>query len=334
MTDATPGRLMTVGAALRDALDVALALDAKVVLLGEDVADPAGGVFGVTKGLSTTHGEVRVRSTPIAEQAIIGAAVGAALNGYRPVAEIMLMDFLAMGLDQLAQHGARTRYLSGGEVGVPMTVRTAAGAGPGLGGQHASMLEAWLVHTPGLKVVAPATPADAKGLLLSAIFDDDPVVVVEPLPLYWDDACAAAVPDGDVRVPIGRAEVRRTGRDATIVTYGRPLHDCLAMANAVAAEGLDVEVVDLRTLAPWDEETVVSSVAKTRNAVVVHDAVTRGGFGAEVASRIHEELFADLEHPVLRVGAPPTPPPYAANLEAARVPGPDAIRAALDRITT
>lgn len=320
-------------AALNDALDVALATDPDVFLLGEDIADPSGGVYKVTRGLSTKYGERRVRATPISEQAIVGAAVGAAIAGKRPVAEIMIMDFLAVCWDQVANHAAKIRYMSGGQTRVPLTLRVSAGAGMQFGAQHSDLYEAWAVHTPGLKVVVPSTPADAKGLLLSSVFDDDPVLFVEHALLYRARSIAEPVPEGDARVPLGQAVVRRPGRDVTLVSYGRQVHDCLTAAGRLAAEGIECEVIDLRTLVPLDEVTVLESVARTRNAVVVHEAVARGGFGAEVSSRIHETLFADLEHPVVRVGAPATPVPYARELEQAYLPQAADIEAAVRRIT-
>ncbi len=321
VTDEAPAaRVMPVGSAINEALDIAMGLDPNVFLLGEDIAEPSGGVYKITKGLSEKYGKARVRKTPIAEQAIIGAAVGAAIAGKRPVAEIMIMDFLAVCLDQVSNHAAKIRYMSGGQTTVPMVIRTSAGAGMGFGAQHSELLEAWLVHTPGIKVVVPSTPADFKGLLLSAIFDDDPVLFVEMMQLYWNPAFAGPVPEGDVRVPLGSAAVRQTGTDLTLLSYGRQVHDCLAVAGRLREEGASVEVVDLRSLVPLDEDTVFRSVAKTKNAVVVHEAVTRGGFGAELSSRIHEELFSDLERPVQRVGAANTPVPFAKNLEADFMP--------------
>lgn len=328
MTSTEP-RVLPAAAAINEALDIALGLDPSVFLLGEDIAEPSGGVYKVTRGLSEKYGKDRVRKTPISEQAIVGAAVGAAIAGKRPVAEIMIMDFLAVCLDQISNHAAKIRYMSGGQTTVPLVIRTSAGAGMGFGAQHSELLEAWFVHTPGIKVVVPSTPADFKGLLLSAIFDDDPVLFVEMMQLYWNPAFAGPVPEGDARVPLGSAAVRRTGTDVTLLSYGRQVHDCLAVAATLAGEGASVEVLDLRTLVPLDEATVLQSVAKTKNAVVVHEAVTRGGFGAELSSRIHEELFSDLERPVVRVGAANTPVPFASNLEAAFVPGPAAIEAAV-----
>jgi pyruvate dehydrogenase E1 component beta subunit len=319
------------GLAINQALDIAMGLDPKVLLLGEDIADPGGGVYKVTRGLSTKYGTERVRKTPISEQAIVGASVGAAIAGYRPVAEIMIMDFLAVCLDQVSNHAGKIRYMSGGQTTVPMVIRTSAGAGMGFGAQHSELLEAWAVHTPGIKVAIPSTPADAKGLLLTAIFDDDPVLFVEPMMMYWNPAFAGVVPEGDVRVPFGVADVKRSGTDVTVISYGKQVHDCLAVADALAGEGIGVEVVDLRTLVPCDEATVLASVARTSRAVVVHEAVTRCGFGAELSSRIHEELFGQLAAPVQRVGAANTPVPYAKNLEAEFVPQQRDIEAAIRR---
>jgi len=317
--EAPPAVPMAMG--INQALDIAMGLDPKVILLGEDIAEPSGGVYKVTAGLSTKYGDHRVRKTPISEQAIVGAGVGAAIAGYRPVVEIMIMDFLAVCLDQVTNHAGKIRYMSGGQTTVPMVIRTSAGAGRGFGAQHSELLEAWAVHTPGIKVAIPSTPADAKGLLLTAIFDDDPVLFVEQMMMYWDaKAFGGPLPEGDVRVPFGVADVKRTGSDVTLISYGRQVHDCLAVAEQLAGEGIDCEVVDLRTLVPLDEATVLASVSKTKRAVVVHEAVTRCGFGAELSSRIHEELFGELAGPVGRVGGANTPVPYASNLEADFIP--------------
>jgi len=329
---AVASRTMPFAMAVNEALDVAMGLDERVFLLGEDIAEPSGGVYKVTKGLSTKYGDHRVRKTPISEQAIIGSAVGAAIAGFRPVAEIMIMDFLAVCLDQVSNHAAKIRYMSGGQTTVPMVIRTSAGAGMGFGAQHSELLEAWAVHTPGIKVVVASTPADAKGLLLSAIFDDDPVLFVEQMMLYWNPAYAGEVPEGDHRIPLGRADVKRPGSHVSLISYGKQVHDCLAVAETLAGEGIDAEVVDLRTLVPLDIDTVLESVARTRNAVVVHEAVTRCGFGAELSAQIHEALFADLEHPVQRVGAKNTPVPYAKPLETAYVPQAADIEAAIRRV--
>jgi pyruvate dehydrogenase E1 component beta subunit len=312
--------------ALGAALAGALAADPTVLLLGEDLADPGGGISQVTKGLSTTFGTDRVRDTPISEAAIVGAAVGAAVSGLRPVAELMIMDFISIALDQLVNHAAKARYMSGGLLSVPLTLRTAVFGGIGSGATHSQTLEAWLAHIPGLKVVVPSTPADAKGLLTSCIFDDDPCVFVENVALY---GTRGPVPTGDHRVPLGRAAVVRPGRDVTLVAYGRTVRDALAAAEQLAAEGIEVEVVDLRSLVPFDAETVLASAARTRRVVVAHHATRFAGFGAEVAAVIGEELFGTLEAPVRRVGAAFAPIGSAAVLEAAVMPSAASLVAAV-----
>lgn len=317
-TTATATRVLPMTEAIHDALDVAMDLDDSVFELGEDIQDPKGGGFGIHKGLEAKFGSDRVRCTPITEQAIMGAAVGSAIAGMRPIAEIMLMNFMTVASDQLINHAAKLRYMSGGVTPVPLTVRTSTGAGMGFGAQHSDMLEAQLVHTPGLKVVVPSTAADAKGLLLSCIFDDDPCVMVEMTSLYF--AAKDEVPVGDYRVPLGKARIARAGSDLTLISYGRQVLDCLAIAQQLAGEGISLEVLDLRSLQPLDTDAIFTSVAKTRRAVVVHEAVTRGGFGAEVATLIHSELFGELAGPVGRVGGANTPVPYASTLEQAFLP--------------
>jgi acetoin:2,6-dichlorophenolindophenol oxidoreductase subunit beta len=319
----------SVRAAITGALDDALAADDTVVLLGEDIADPSGGVFGVTKGLSTKYGVDRVRDTPISEQAIVGAAIGAALGGLRPVAEVMFMDFLGLVLDQLANHAAKLRYMSGGRTPVPMVLRTAVGGGLQVGAQHSQMLEAWLTHVPGLKVVVASTASDARGLLLAAIADDDPCVFIEQVPLL-----SRRGPVDDSPVPLGRADIKRPGTDVTVVTYGRQVHDALAVAESLAPTGPDVEVLDLRTLSPLDIEAVLESVGRTRRCVVLHEAVVTGGFGAELAALISEALFGRMLAPVLRVGAVSAPLPYAKSLERLALPGPERLLAAITRATS
>lgn len=318
-TKAAAPRTIGMVKAINEALDVALGLDDSVFALGEDIQEPSGGGFGIHQGLGTKYGASRVRHTPISEQAIMGAAIGAAISGMRPVAEIMLMNFVHVCADQLVNHAAKLRYMSGGRTPVPLTVRTATGTGGGFGAQHSDMLEGPLAHTPGLKVIVPSNPADAKGLLLSAIFDDDPCVFVEMTGLYF--AAKGDVPRGDYRVPLGKARIARPGSDVTLLTYGRQVVDSLTAAANLAAEGIDVEVIDLRTLYPLDIDTVLASVARTGRAVVVHEAVRRGGFGAELAATVHEELFGELSSPVRRIAAPDTPVPYAKSLEDAYLPG-------------
>ncbi|SIN62560.1 pyruvate dehydrogenase E1 component beta subunit [Parasphingorhabdus marina DSM 22363] len=314
MSDEKPQEIMF-AQACNMAMARAMADDDKVILLGEDIADKeGGGVFKVTAGLSEKYGTDRVRSTPISEQAIVGAAVGSALVGYRPVAEIMLMNFITVAMDQLVNHAAKLRFMSGGQTSVPLTIRTTTGAGTGLGGQHSDMLEAWLAHVPGLKVVAASNPADAYGLLYSSIMDDNPVVFIENTPTYFTKGPA---PAPDHVVPLGKASVPREGTDISLITYGRGVGASHAVAEKLAGEGISCEIIDLRTIAPFDEETVLKSVAKTRAAVVVHEAVKNFGTGAEISSRIHEELFSDLKAPVGRVGSGYAPVPFSPTIEKA-----------------
>lgn len=323
----SPTKKINMVQAIAMALDRAMGQDQSVVVLGEDIADPqGGGVFKCTAGLSTKYGTDRVKSTPIAEQAIMGAAVGAALGGMRPVAEIMLMNFMAVGMDQLVNHAAKLRFMTGGQTHVPLTVRTATGAGFGTGGQHADYLESWFAHTAGLKVVAPSTPADAYGLLLSCIFDDDPCVFIENLPLYF---VPGEAPVPGARVPLGKAKVVREGRDVTVISYSRTMLEVLAVAAELAKRDISVEVIDLRSIAPLDMDTVRASVAKTRRAVVAHEAQVDFGVGAEVAARLHRDLFGQLLAPVGRVGAARSPVPFSKSLETAYLPTPERISAAI-----
>lgn len=318
---------ITLVQALHDAMDEAMALDDSVFLMGEDIGDlEGGGVRKITKGLSTKYGDARVRSTPISEQAIIGAAVGAAIVGMRPVAEIMLMNFTAVCMDQIVNHAAKLRFMSGGQTHVPLTIRTTSGTGRSTGGQHADMLEAWFAHTAGLKVVAPSTPAEAKGLLLSCIFDDDPCIFIEHGPSYQTKG---PVPTPGERIPLGKARIAREGADVTFIGYSRTVNDCAVAAETLAKEGVSVEIVDLRTVSPIDWETVLKSVAKTRRAVVAHEAVRNFGVGAEISARINEELFGDLKAPVQRLGAAFCVNPFAKPLETAFIPGVAQIEAAI-----
>lgn len=304
---------ITFGQAFHLALSEAMANDPKVILLGEDIADEqGGGVYKTTLGLSAKYGVQRVRSTPIAEQAIVGAAIGAALAGYRPVAEIMLMNFMTVAMDQIVNHAAKLRFMSGGQSTVPLTLRTVSGAGRGFGGQHSDMLEAWFAHVPGLKIATAANPADAKGLLLSCIEDDNPTIFIENTPTY---RTLGPPPPPGYRVPLGKAAIARAGSDLSIIGYGRPIADALSVADELGRQGVSVEVVDLRTIAPFDAETVLSSVAKTRRALIVHEAVKEFGVGAELSARIHEELFSQLKSPVRRVGSRYSPVPFSSVLE-------------------
>jgi pyruvate dehydrogenase E1 component beta subunit len=314
--------------AINMALDTAMEKDPRVFVLGEDVADAqGGGVFKATQGLSTKYGDARVRATPISEQAIMGAAIGAAVNGMRPVAEIMFMNFLTVCMDQVVNHAAKLRFMSGGKTSVPLTIRCTTGAGVGFGGQHSDMLEAWFAHVPGMRVVTASTPADAYGLLLSAIEGEDPTLVIENIMTY---GVQGAPPDLGHRVPLGKARIVRPGDDITVITYGRPVLAATKVAEELAKdEGVSVEIIDLRTIAPFDAETVLKSVAKTRRAVVLHEAVQAFGVGAEISSRIHEELFSELKAPVRRLGSKYSPVPYSSPLERAFLADEDEIRAAI-----
>jgi pyruvate dehydrogenase E1 component beta subunit len=315
--------------AYRMALEEALESDPSVLLLGEDIGDKeGGGVFKVTKGLSTKYGAHRVRTTPISEQAILGAAVGAALAGMRPVAEIMLMNFITVAMDQIVNHAAKLRFMSGGQTGVPITIRTRTGAGAGTAGQHSDMLEAWFAHVAGMKVVVPSTPADAKGLLTACIFDDDPCLFIED---GLTRALTGPAPPPGHRVPLGKAHVARSGSDVSVIGYGRPLRDTLVIAERLAQEGIQVEVVDLRTVSPLDTDGILKSVAKTRRAVVVHEAPRSFGVGAEVAARIQEHLYGQLAAPVLRVASRDVTVPFAKVLETEYLYKPTEIESAIRR---
>lgn len=320
-------RRMNMSQAIAMAMYDAMELDSSVIALGEDIADPqGGGVFKCTAGLSDRFGTERVRSTPIAEQAIMGAAVGAALAGMRPVAEIMLMNFITVAMDQVVNHAAKLRFMTGGQTHVPLTIRTATGAGFGTGGQHADYLEAWFAHTAGIKVVAPSTPADAYGLLLSCIFDDDPCLFVESLPLYF--AMGDAPVSGE-RIPLGKAKVVREGSDVTVVSYSRTMVEVQAVAKELEKRDISVEVIDLRSIVPLDMDTVLASVAKTGRLVVAHEAQVDFGVGAEIATRVHRELFGQLRAPVGRVGAARSPVPFSKALEDAFIPTKQRITAAI-----
>lgn len=296
--------------AIRQGLWEEMERDERVFLLGEDIG-VYGGAFKVTEGFLERFGEERVIDTPISEAAIVGAAIGAALVGLRPVAEMQFIDFISIAFDQLTNFAAKCRYRWG--AAVPIVVRGPCGGGVHGGPFHSQNVEAYFFHTPGLKIVEPATPYDAKGLIKAAIRDDDPVLYFEHKYLYR--RIRGEVPEGDYIVPIGKADVKRPGRDVTILTYGWMLHKSLEAAEIVASEGIEVEVVDLRTLLPLDDETILSSVAKTGRAVIVHEDTRTGGIAGEIAMRINERIFEYLEAPVMRVTAPDTPIPFSPPLE-------------------
>jgi pyruvate dehydrogenase E1 component beta subunit len=295
--------------------------------MGEDIAE-MGGSMGVTQGLLDEFGADRVRNTPISEMAIVGTGIGAAMQGMRPVVEIMYEDFLTLSLEQIVNQAAKHRYMSGGQVTVPLTIRTQGGAGWSPGAQHAQQLEAWLVHIPGLKVVYPSTPTDVRGLLWSAIYDDNPIVFFEHRLLY---PIKEQVPDELEPIPLGKARVIREGSDVTVIAIGPLVHRAVAAAKQAEEDGISVEIVDPRTLQPLDEETLVASVKKTNRAVVAHEAVTRMGFGAEVTAILQEQAFDWLDAPIERVGAKFTPLPFAPVMEQFVVPQPDDVLAAIRR---
>ena len=309
-------RELTVADALNEALVEEMERDPEVVLIGEDIRMPAG-VGTVTAGCYERFGGARVVNAPISEGAIAGFAVGSALLGARPVVDVQIADFVTLMMDQLVNHAAKWRYMSGGQVSVPIVVRCPTFTGVGMAAQHSQSLEAWFVHTPGLVVAMPATAADAKGLLKSAIRDDNPVVFFEKRLGY---GLTGPVPAGEHLVPLGQADVKRSGNDATVVTYGGGVFLALQAARRLAREGIEVEVVDLRTLQPLDLATVAESVGRTRRAVIVHESPVTGGFGAELASRIVEACFDDLATPPHRVGAADAPVPCALPLERAVLP--------------
>jgi 2-oxoisovalerate dehydrogenase E1 component len=321
-----PVRSLALFEAVCAAQEEALASDPEVFLLGEDIGDPPGGVFRTTNGLETKFGRKRVRPTPIAEQAIVGAAAGAALVGMRPVAELMFSDFTAVAMDQIANHVAKQRFMSGGATHMPLTLRVMVGGGiGGFGAQHSQSLEAWLLHLPGLKVVYPSTPRDAKGLLASCIADPDPCIHMESMKTMF--GAREDVPVEPYKIPLGVAKVRRPGTDISLITYGWQVHECLAAAEALNADGVSAEVVDLRSLLPLDYHRVLDSARKTRRALIVHAATEFCGFGGEIATTINAELFSHLLGPATHFGAAFAPIAYSREIETAQVPNAASIRA-------
>lgn len=299
--------------AVNRALSYALENDKDVFLMGEDIADEeGGGVLKVTHGLSSKYGADRVLSTPISEMAFTGAGVGAAIAGMKPVVEIMLMNFTAVCMDQITNHAAKIRYMSGGQTNVPMVIRTMTGSGFQTGGQHSDFLEAWFCHTPGLKVVMPSNAKDAYGLLLSAINDPDPVIYIEHSASYWNEGEAAE--DGEL-IPIGKANIVREGSDITLIGYSRSMMELSMVASSFEEKGISCEVIDLRTVSPIDYDTILKSVEKTGRALIAHEAVKSFGVGAEVSATIQERAFKYLKAPVARVASKDTPVPFAKNLE-------------------
>lgn len=314
--------------ALRETLRYEMIRDNRVFVMGEDVA-LFGGAYGITRGLIQEFGQDRVLDTPISEAALVGLAVGAAINGMRPVVEIQFCDLLPLAMDQLASHAARYHYMTGGRINVPMVVRTKFATRSGGGPSHSSCNHGAFIHFPGLKIIMPTTPADAKGLLLSAIRDPNPVLCFESHYLYGQ---RGPVPEGDYTVPIGVAAVRRQGKDLTIVTCGGMVLKADDAAEALKQKGIDIEIIDLRSLAPLDKEAILSSVAKTKRALVLDEGPMIGGLSAEIAAMIQENLFADLKGPVVRLAAQPIPPPHSPPLVDAMIPDVDQIVDAVMRL--
>lgn len=317
-------RELTFVQAITEALAEELARDERVFLIGEDIGR-TGGVFGATRGLLDKFGPARVRQTPISESAIVGVATGAALMGQRPVAEIMYFSFITLAMDQIFNQLVKMRYMSDGQLHVPVVIRSQGGGGRGKGPQHSDSVEAWFYHMPGLKIAVPATPYDAKGLLKTAVRDDSPVLFLENAMLYNDKG---EVPQEDYTVPFGQARIARAGQDVTVVTYSRMVREALKAAGTLETLGISAEVIDLRTLIPLDWETVIGSVKKTGRVVVVHEAYKKGGVGGDIASEIVERAFDYLDAPALRIGAKDAPIPFSRPLEEAILPGPADIVAA------
>ncbi len=321
-------RKITYREALKEALREEMRRDPRVFLLGEDIAQ-FGGSYKVTQGLLDEFGPERVRNTPISEAAIVGAAVGAALTGMRPVAELMYVDFSGIAMDQIANQAAKNRYMFGGKALVPMVLRTQGGAGRSSAAQHAQSLEAWFIHIPGLKVVMPATPYDAKGLLKTAIRDDNPVIFIEHKLLYPE---TGEVPEEEYLVPLGVAEVKRAGEDVTVVAHSRMVHLALRAADRLAAEGISCEVVDPRTLDPLDTSTILRSVEKTSRLVILQEAVAQCSFASEVAALVAEEALDCLDAPIRRVTALDTPMPFSPKLERFVLPSEERLIAAVREV--
>ena len=307
--------------AVNEALRLEMVRDPNVYVAGEDVG-VFGGCFGVTQGLLEAFGEKRVRDTPITESAIIGTGVGAAIAGLRPVVELMFVDFIGVALDQLYNQAAKMRYMFGGKATIPMVVRAPCGGGMSAAAQHSQCLEAWFMHVPGLKVVIPSTPYDAKGLLISSIRDDNPVVFLEHKLLYEIEG---EVAEGEYAIPLGQADIKREGKDATVVATARMVHLALSAADKLSAEGISVEVIDPRTLSPLDEETILESVRKTHHLAIVHEEVKFAGSGAEIAAMVAEKAIEYLDGPILRLGAPFAPIPFSPVLEQEYIPSEEKI---------
>jgi acetoin:2,6-dichlorophenolindophenol oxidoreductase subunit beta len=321
-------REITYVKAFTESLMQLMAEDENIVIIGEDVAH-YGGVFHAFDGLWKTYGEKRVIDTPISEMGFIGLGVGAAARGLRPVCDLMFFDFIGVALDQLYNQAAKLKFMFGGDVKVPLTLTTAGGAGLSAGPQHSQSLEAWLAHVPGLKVALPSSPYDVKGLMVAAVRDDNPTVVVLNKRML---GTKGPVPEEIYEIPFGQANTVRSGRDVTVIAVGRMVTEAVTAATELAKSGIEVEVIDVRTVQPLDSQTILDSVRRTNRAVVVHEAVTFGGIGAEIASQIQEEAFDYLDAPVLRLGAPFSPVPFSPVLERAYIPDSNRISAGISRL--
>jgi pyruvate dehydrogenase E1 component beta subunit len=312
---------MNIGQAINNAISLEMENDPNVLLIGEDIGN-AGGVAGITQGLQAKFGEKRVLDTPISESGFLGAAVGAAVTGLRPVVELMFIDFIGVAMDQLFNQAAKMRYMFGGKAKIPLVLRAMCGAGMCAAAQHSQSLEAWFMHIPGLKVVMPSTPYDAKGLLITAIRDDNPVVFLENKLLYGMEG---EVPEETYLIPFGKADIKREGQDATIVATGQMVGRALSAAEKLSDEGIDVEVIDPRSLLPLDEETILESVQKTHRLLIVHEEVKFAGSGAEVAAFVAEKAFDSLKAPIVRIGGPFCPIPFSSKLELEFIPNEEKI---------
>ena len=321
----TDQRIISYNQAFNETLRELLATDPDVFVAGEDVGR-YGGVFQSFAGLNKEFGDMRVVDTPIAEQAIVGLGLGAAAVGLRPIVDLMFMDFVMVAMDQIANQAAKMKYMFGGKATVPLTITTTGGAGLGAAAQHSASLEAWLIHVPGLKLVYPSNAHDLKGLLVSCVRDDNPTIVTLHKAMLGSKG---HVPEGLYEIPLGVANVVREGKDATVVAIGRMVQFAEKAAAQLADEGIDLEIIDPRSLLPFDTEAVVDSARKTNRVVVVHEAVRNGGIGAEIAAQIQEEAFDYLDAPVGRVGAPFAPVPFSPTLENDYVPDADDIAAAV-----
>jgi pyruvate/2-oxoglutarate/acetoin dehydrogenase E1 component len=321
-------REITYVKAFTESLMQLMAEDDNIVIIGEDVAH-YGGVFHAFDGLWKTYGERRVIDTPISEMGFIGMGVGAAARGLRPVCDLMFFDFIGVALDQLYNQAAKLKYMFGGDVKVPLTLTTAGGAGLSAGPQHSQSLEAWLAHVPGLKVALPSSPYDVKGLMVAAVRDDNPTVVILNKRML---GTKGPVPEEIYEIPFGQANIVRSGRDVTVIAVGRMVPEAVTAATELAKSGIEAEVIDVRTVQPLDSQTILDSVRRTNRALVVHEAVTFGGIGAEISSQIQEEAFDYLDAPVLRLGAPFSPVPFSPVLERAYIPDSNRISDGISRL--